>query len=212
MKEYKIPKSTFIGASFINKKLCDNLKSVFKKLPSNLKKTGTIGLDQTDKKIKDSIDINFTGKENIPVLMDYLKELQKCILLYQKKFEEVYMLGKFGLSDEGYNIQNYKAGGGFKTWHNERNNLKQCQRVLIFMTYLNDVEDGGTFFKYQNLKVPAKKGLTLIWPSDWTHTHKGEISKTKEKFIVTGAFSFLHPHEGKSVKKTKKCAFTRFAI
>jgi hypothetical protein len=59
------------------------------------------------------------------------------------------------------------------------------------MTYLNDVKDGGTFFKYQNFKAPAKKGLTLIWPSDWTHTHKGEISKTKEKFIVTGSLGFL---------------------
>jgi len=191
MKEYKIPKSTFIGASFINKKLCDNLKSYFKKLPSSLKKTGTVELGETDKNIKDSIDISFSGSENIPILIDYLKELQKCILLYQKKFEDVLLLDKFGITHEGYNIQYYKAGGGFKTWHNERNILKHCHRILVFMTYLNDVKDGGTFFKYQKLKVPAKKGLTLIWPSDWTHTHKGEISKTKEKFIVTGALGFL---------------------
>ena len=44
---------------------------------------------------------------------------------------------------------------------------------LVFMTYLNTVTDlGGTAFKYQNLEVQAEKGLTLIWPSDWTHTHK----------------------------------------
>ena len=61
---------------------------------------------------------------------------------------------------------------------------------LVFMTYLNDVEDGGTQFKYQNLITPAKKGLTLIWPTDFTHTHRGVISQTKEKYIVTGWYSY----------------------
>ena len=63
-------------------------------------------------------------------------------------------------------------------------------RILVFMTYLNDVDDGGTDFKYQNLTSPAKKGLTMIWPSDFTHTHKGQISHTKEKYIVTGWVGF----------------------
>ena len=58
------------------------------------------------------------------------------------------------------------------------------------MTYLNDVEDGGTEFYYQGLKTKAEKGLTLIWPSDFTHTHRGIISNTKEKYIATGWFSY----------------------
>ena len=58
------------------------------------------------------------------------------------------------------------------------------------MTYLNDVKDGGTEFLYQNLKTKAEKGLTLIWPSAWTHTHKGIISPTKEKYIITGWYAF----------------------
>ena len=66
------------------------------------------------------------------------------------------------------------------------------RRSLVFMTYLNDVEDGGTEFLYQNLTIPAKKGLTLIWPAFFTHTHKGQISKTKEKYIVTGWFNHIN--------------------
>ena len=190
MKEYRIPKSTFIGASFINNKLCDDLISYFKKSPFNFKKTGTIGLGETDKSIKDSVDMHLSGRETIYPFQEYLSELQKCLLLYQKKFKDIENLSRFTISHEGYCIQYYKIAGGFKTWHNERNNLKQCHRILIFMTYLNTVKDGGTFFKYQKLRIPAKKGLTLIWPSDWTHTHKGEISKTKEKFIATGALGF----------------------
>ena len=97
----------------------------------------------------------------------------------------------------GYNIQYYKPKAGFKQWHSERSLPKNSKRLLVFMTYLNDVEDGGTEFKYQNITSPAKKGLTLLWPVDWTHTHRGQISKTNEKYIVTGWLSFENTNEEK---------------
>jgi len=58
------------------------------------------------------------------------------------------------------------------------------------MTFLNDVPNGGTQFFYQELTIPAKKGLTIIWPAEWTHTHKGQITKEHEKMIFTGWLSF----------------------
>ena len=55
------------------------------------------------------------------------------------------------------------------------------------MTYLNDISDrGGTAFFHQKLEVQPEKGLTLIWPADWTHTHRGVVSMTEEKYIITG--------------------------
>ena len=59
------------------------------------------------------------------------------------------------------------------------------------MTYLNDVTDGGeTEFMYQKLKIKPKKGLTLIWPADWTHTHRGIPSMTQVKYIATGWYCY----------------------
>ncbi len=59
------------------------------------------------------------------------------------------------------------------------------------MTYLNDVEDGGgTEFYHQNLIVKPRKGKTLIWPADWTHTHRGVTSPTQEKYVITGWFNY----------------------
>ena len=84
------------------------------------------------------------------------------------------------------NIQHYEPGGGFKIFHCENSTKDTINRHLVFMTYLNDVNDGGTIFKYQNLITPATKGSTLIWPVNWTHTHKGQISGTSEKYIITG--------------------------
>ena len=45
----------------------------------------------------------------------------------------------------------------------------------------------STIFKYQKIITPSIKGLTLIWPTDFTHTHKGQITD-KEK-IITGKFN-----------------------
>ena len=90
---------------------------------------------------------------------------------------------------ESCQIQHYKPGQGFKSWHCER--MSKENRCLVFMTFLNTVPSGGTQFKYQNLTVPAKKGLTLIWPTDFTHTHKGQITQKHEKYIITGWFGFI---------------------
>jgi hypothetical protein len=58
------------------------------------------------------------------------------------------------------------------------------------MTYLNDVPEAGTHFKYQKLTTPAEKGLTLMWPTDFSHTHKGQITDKHEKYIITGWLGF----------------------
>ena len=58
------------------------------------------------------------------------------------------------------------------------------------MTYLNTLENAGTEFLYQNVTTPCEKGLTLIWPATWTHTHRGIVNYVGEKYITTGWYSF----------------------
>ena len=59
------------------------------------------------------------------------------------------------------------------------------------MTYLNDVEDGGsTYFNHYDLDIKPTKGLTLIWPAEWTHSHKGNILNSGVKYIITGWLIF----------------------
>ena len=59
------------------------------------------------------------------------------------------------------------------------------------MTYLNDIKTGGgTFWHYQNLTTKPKKGLTVIWPAIWTHTHKGLPAPKELKYICTGWYEW----------------------
>ena len=60
------------------------------------------------------------------------------------------------------------------------------------MLYLNTVKDkGGTEFPYQQKIFSAIKGDLLIWPSDFTHPHRGIVSPTEEKYIATGWFEIV---------------------
>ena len=90
-----------------------------------------------------------------------------------------------------FNLQKYSPGGHFSAVHTERGSSSTMHRVLAFMTYLNDVEEGGeTSFHYYDINVQPKKGKTIIWPAEWTHAHSGGIVKQGCKYIVTGWIQF----------------------
>jgi|DEB0MinimDraft_10_1074344.scaffolds.fasta_scaffold69777_2 hypothetical protein len=194
MKRYKLPNDNFIKGYFIDTKICDELIKFFKKISDDFKLIATTynsrGELGVNKDVKDSTDYSMYANSGLYPYVEYEKNLQKCLDDYLKHYTDANNLPKFNIIEK-INIQYYKPGGGFKPWHFERfsKDYLYLKRVLVFMTYLNNVSDGGTDFKYQNITVPAKKGLTLIWPSDWTHTHRSQISYTKEKYIITGWYS-----------------------
>jgi hypothetical protein len=192
-KEYKISKDYFIKGWYIPKKICDDLIKYFN---NNYTKTvqGIVGRTVQgivspgiNKNIKDSTDLCLGPNNTDCNVLNYRKALQKLLDNYIKKFPELNKANHFNV--ENLNIQKYPKKGGFKIWHYERMNKKSSYRTLVFMTYLNTIKDGGTCFKYQNLITPAEKGLTLIWPPDFTHTHKGQITN-EEKMIITGWFKY----------------------
>ena len=179
----------FIGGWYLPPEYCDEIIEYFN---FNKKYTdkGVSGLG-LNTEIKQSYDLG-VGSHNFDCIWGvYRKFLHKCLEKYWHKYSQSNEVNIYGIVED-FNIQKYPIGGGFKNWHceNTGHNIGG-KRHLVFMTYLNDVEDGGTEFLYQKITTPAKKGLTLIWPAPWTHTHRGQVSNTKEKYIVTGWYSFL---------------------
>jgi prolyl 4-hydroxylase len=169
--------------------LCDKLIQYHKASP--YKQPGATTDGAVDK-ISTDIGIDSSQYEH-PTVLEYLKELQEILEKYIKKYSMSNYYAPFQIR-ENINIQHYKPGEGYPTWHTERSNvtLPNINRHLVFMTYLNDVNDGGgTEFYHQKLITKARKGSTLIWPADWTHTHRGIVSPTQEKYIITGWYSFV---------------------
>jgi hypothetical protein len=117
---------------------------------------------------------------------EYQAELNGFIDIYLDKYKFFEYGGMF-TSRHLPQIQHYKPGEGYHKWHIDGAQMNSCDRAMVYMTYLNDVtEGGGTMFYHQKVTTKAVKGKTLIFPAAYTHLHKGEISKTQHKYILTG--------------------------
>ena len=142
------------------------------------------------------------GNRNAIIHM-YLEQVMKAVSLYYKKYslENIFAV----TLRESFNIQHYKPNEGFFGWHCERSQTQNNQRALVFMTYLNDVTDEGeTEFYWQKLKVKPVKGKMVVWPTDFTHLHRGITSPTQEKYIATGWFNFINAVELSQHLQSKK--------
>ena len=195
----------FIGGWYLDDAgICDDLIDYFKNAPDKTKglMSGNYGKGNLDLSGKDSIDANVPPGE---LATRYIRALNRVAREYAARYSYCVKLVPWGII-EPIAIQYYKPGGGFKVWHFERDNSDELitRRHLAFMTYLNTVQDGGgTSFFYQGITVKAEKGLTLIWPVEWTHTHKGEVSDTEEKYIVTGWFSTYTRHDYERIQQQR---------
>jgi len=168
--------------------LCDEIVNYFEQNTSKQKK-GRIG-SGLNQDIKKSVDVAILPNEiNLPknqILNAYLNALFTCHKDYLLQWP---FLTSFANKVEigSFNIQRYQTGEHFQQIHSERTSISTLHRLFAWMTYLNDVEDGGTtFFSHYNLEIKPKKGLTLIWPAEWTHAHKGNVIHSGTKYIITG--------------------------
>ena len=185
MKEHKFSLDSLIGGWYISDSVCDDLINYFDNNSNKHFKTNTI-IGKKD--IVDDTRISIDKYVKPQPFQNYCEQLDKCLELYKKKYEYSTKSPKIFLSRHT-NLQKYNPGQGYYKWHFE--DTIPGKRYLVFMTYLNDVKDGGgTEFYYQNQIVKAQKGLTIIWPSEWTHVHRGLISNSETKYIATGWYGF----------------------
>ena len=199
MKKVTLPRQNltpnFIGSWIMNSpSICDELITYFESNKNKQNIGTTVGGKNTE--IKNSVDMKILPKDiKLPgneVFEKYLHNLFSC---YQDYVKEWPFLTTFpdNLQVGSFNMQRYQSGQHFQQVHTERSSLETLHRVFAWMTYLNDVEKeegGSTFFSHYDLEIQPRKGLTLIWPAEWTHAHKGNLLKTDSKYIITGWMHF----------------------
>ncbi len=172
--------------------LCDDMIGFFEQ-HQDLQGPGATGsgIRPEHKRSTDiAINPNDIAGPEYQVFADYFDRLHTCFLDYKEQwpfldtFLDRVQIGSF-------NVQRYLPGEHFSNLHSERTHLSKLHRILAFMTYLNDVSEGGTTdFLYYDLKVRPEKGKTLIWPAEWTHAHSGSVVEGGEKYIITGWMHF----------------------
>ena len=176
-----------------NLSICDEIIDFFEKNPE-LQNVGRRVSGKIDTEKKDTIDISIHPKnlveEKFSIMKEYMKELK---ILYEDYVNQWPFITKFLNSvDMGsFNIQKYNTGGHISSVHSERTSVATLQRIFVFLTYLNDVEEGGaTKFDHYDLEIIPEKGKTIIWPAEWTHAHSGSIVTKGNKYVITGWMNF----------------------
>ncbi len=183
----------FIGAWMIDKpEICDDLVNYFEENKAKQKK-GIVG-DRLNQEIKKTTDITVDPNElDYPKnakLKEYIENLYSCYCDYLSQWP---FLGELTESLEigPFALVKYDSGGHFNQVHTERASLATLQRVLVWMTYLNDMDcSGETYFSHYDISIKPKKGLTLIWPAEWTHAHRGNKVEAGPKYMISGWMHF----------------------
>jgi hypothetical protein len=131
----------------------------------------------------------FLKFSNSDLMMRCNEELNPCIKDYSENFP-----GVSGAISYDIKLQKTPVKGGYSVWHSEQGEGHGATRVVSWMLYLNDVEEGGeTEFLYQGFRQKATKGTLVIWPAAFTHTHRGNPPYSNDKYVITGWANF--PYE-----------------
>jgi hypothetical protein len=169
----------YIKDNFLSEKECDQVISYFNKLPSKSSERG-------------NYDGVFIDDEKSPHLKSkellFLKgRFQQTINDYASVYPELNFLDDFFLKE--IRFKHWKADKFFDNWHSEQDSINPY-RVLNFMIYLSTHDCGTQFFDGSVIK--SEKGRLTIFPSYFTHTHRGmPCPEKKDRYMFGGYFNFF---------------------
>jgi hypothetical protein len=149
--------------------IANNLRHDISDTTTGLHMEGTISLGQSQYVTSEFLSVFWADI--------YPKYVSKYSILSDTDKHSIYHL----------KLQKTKIGEAFHRWHFETATREVSNRILTFILYLNDVEEGGeTEFLYYPKRVKPKQGTIILFPGCMTHTHRGNQPLSNEKYIITG--------------------------
>ena len=176
---------------------CESICSKFSKIDSY----NGVTYGGLDKNIKDTSDVVIPENDEWKEINDILScNLEKGIKEYlttlnnkkNYKGENNYGFNYQHLNDKLYlknnfMIQKYEKGKGKYVYHDDGSHEATRYRVITYLWYLNDVEEGGeTDFFGGTFKVKPETGKLLLFPAFWAFPHRGNRPISSDKYIITG--------------------------
>tara|TARA_R100001129_G_scaffold162552_2_gene127790 strand:- start:1276 stop:1881 length:606 start_codon:yes stop_codon:yes gene_type:complete len=189
----KVKNITFIGSyhNIASDDYCDRMIAKFEKIANDsslIQKSGNYGSEQYGAKKRKDLSIFFHEAHNdaVELHQETNKILDQALKLYMEDYPSLGTCHNF--YSNICKVQKTPPKGGFHQWHCERGWAEYGSRCLTWTIYLNDIPEGEgeTEFLEYGIKVQPKKGMICFFPSDWTHTHRGNAVYTHNKYIATG--------------------------
>ena len=188
----------FIGVfeNSLDHNVCDGLIDMFEGMDS-LHQTINRQHNDTPHIFKDNSfyfphthkECSFRNKNSYP--SKFVDSVSVCYKIYADCYGVINSLSPHSFYED-IKIQKTLPTQGYHIWHCEQGNRFSSTRMLLVLTYLNDVEEGGeTEFLYQSRRIKPKKGTTIICPGGFTHTHRGNPPLSGVKYVINGWIEFI---------------------
>lgn len=194
---FKFDDFIYVCEGAFTEEYCDSLIENFELLDRNGFTFTRRQVDGTPKTLKDDTSIStinsaIPGSKQEADIVSFLENISSdfnTVLDYHVNhyINQYDTLREIVWYSDAIKVQRTERGGGYHQWHFESSNRAVRGRVLTFVLYLNDVEEGGeTEFLYQGKRQKPKKGTLVIFPAEFTHTHRGNPPLKGRKYIATG--------------------------
>jgi hypothetical protein len=195
-------KYIYINKISLSKEVCSDLITLFE---DEDRKYDGVTQGGLQKNIKDTKD--FVIPENELKWYKYYhlfhNELTRNLQMYLNKLNEnpsfknenqnttnIYKHFKDSkISHSVFMLQRYIMNEGKYVYHHDFSvdHKKQKNRIITYLWYLNDVEEGGeTDFPDINIKMKPETGKLVLFPATWDFPHCGKMPISSNKYIVTG--------------------------
>ena len=177
---------------------CDELIELFER--DDLKHPGLVGINKRyEPSIKNSMDLDIDPFRH-PEEHGYIyKKIKNAINRDVDELMEIcpgikMLQGQDAMEVIDIHIQKSVPGKTCYIPHLDNSSTRDTiERVLVFIYYLIDVEEGGgTKFHRQGITVPCRKGNLLFFPPYWTHIYEGLAPTSSDKIIMTGWLKRVH--------------------
>ena len=160
------------------------------------KKNGEYGLENkvgVNKNVKESMDIYIllnklkNGTELFSMVNCLLENLKINLQFYIGILKEQNIcFSTDKLSVKELLLQKYISNEGKFAYHTDFKLEKEKYRLINFIWYLNDVEEGGETEFFGNYRIKPTQGKIVFFPSEWFFPHQGKTPLSNNKYIITG--------------------------
>ena len=190
-------KYVYIKENVLSKEICNKIIKLFEEDTTN-QYAGRVAGGIMQKDIKNTIDYNrpfcddnkHWGKivpllkyETAHHLQEYLNIIEKHIQTadntFQNYTDKIYELLDIAL------LHKYEKGEGVYSTHTDDTIREGLERRMVFLFYLNDVEEGGETIVLKTHKIKPEAGKLLVFPASWAFPHKGCVPLSNDKYVVS---------------------------
>jgi len=136
------------------------------------------------------VEMNLTNAADPAFLGFFHAQIDRYLAKYNKALRLTLPIPSRPTIDD-LRMKRYRASKGDNFEPHFDSIDQKCPRYLVFLWYLNGVNEGGeTEFVDLGVRVQAQAGRLLIFPPYWMFQHAGLSPRSNDKYIVSTYLMF----------------------